>query len=114
MGEREKLSKLDEQLELLRSPVDEHIRLSGRAARRILFDRLLADYRNSAGNLGQVTNPAVEVLASIAGNSNELVDFTVELEKFIREREEKLEAIQHIEAKGNINIVGPKTTQPEI
>lgn len=103
-------SKLDEQLESLKGP-DGDINLSPKAARRILFDRLLAHYMDSA----QEVSPAVVVLARIAGESDEEeINFTAELEKFMKEREEKLEAIRQIEAKANISIVGPKITQPEI
>lgn len=100
-------SKLDENLEKLR--VRGLIMLDPEQARDILFERLLADFRKNRGK-----NPAVEVLALIAGETDGLFDFTAILEAF-KEREAEIQRIrQQIEAKGNINIVGPKTTQPEI
>lgn len=105
-------SKLEEQLEAFKNPISGRVEIIPRAARSILLERLLAYYRKSV--VGS-PNVDVEALAQIAGDGDELVDYTEVRRKLVDEAERERKAKEEREfGDGGINIIGPTPPVPEI
>jgi hypothetical protein len=92
-------TKLDTILESFKHPISGHIEISPKIARNILLERLLAYYRATV-----YSGPSVnlEVLAKMAGDGDDLIDFTEVRRKFIEGRQEERVLLQKTEAEGNI------------